>query len=307
MKILSNMQFTSPPTLLASWSGMGNAGLIAVDYVRAMLDARPLAEVEMKPFHIPEFVTVRDGISSLPKVPTATLYGHQDHNLLFFECTGAIPGREGLILARILLDMAHQYGVDHIITTAGFRTGAAHTDPSQVFVTSTSESFLELYKMQGIAPLQDCNIGGGNGVLLGLAAQQQITAAALLGTVPSYVAAMPYPKAAYAIVEKLVHLLQIEIDLQPLASDVEFMENELNVITERIQNNPIEPETEKSESKKHNIPRNVMEKITNLFEKAATDHAAAVELKEELDAWQLYDLYEEKFLGLFGNKDRKKS
>jgi hypothetical protein len=47
-----------------------------------------------------------------------------------------------------------------------------------------------------------------------------------------------------------------------------------------------------------------MEKIESLFVKAKTDRATAGELKLELDRWNLFELYENRFLDLFEDKER---
>jgi len=43
-----------------------------------------------------------------------------------------------------------------------------------------------------------------------------------------------------------------------------------------------------------------------LFKAAEKDISLANKLKEELDHWNVYSEYEDKFLGLFQKKDRKK-
>ena len=42
-----------------------------------------------------------------------------------------------------------------------------------------------------------------------------------------------------------------------------------------------------------------METIENLFEEAKADRNKAYLLKRELDKWNLYELYEDRFLDLF--------
>jgi hypothetical protein len=47
------------------------------------------------------------------------------------------------------------------------------------------------------------------------------------------------------------------------------------------------------------IPEYIMEKIEKLFRDAKTDKTKAPDLKKELDRWDLYELYEDRFLDLF--------
>ena len=48
-----------------------------------------------------------------------------------------------------------------------------------------------------------------------------------------------------------------------------------------------------------------MEKIEHLFEKVKRDKTQAKKLKEELDRWKLYELYEHRFLALFKGKNEE--
>jgi hypothetical protein len=57
-----------------------------------------------------------------------------------------------------------------------------------------------------------------------------------------------------------------------------------------------EPESPPAEKK---IPAYVMEKIEKLFHEARQDKTKAIILKKELDRWDLYKLYEDRFLDLF--------
>jgi hypothetical protein len=52
------------------------------------------------------------------------------------------------------------------------------------------------------------------------------------------------------------------------------------------------------------VPHVVMEKIERLFLDARRNREKATELKRELDRWNIYELYENRFLDLFED-DRK--
>ena len=54
-----------------------------------------------------------------------------------------------------------------------------------------------------------------------------------------------------------------------------------------------------------NLPVSVKEKIEKLFEESRLDITKAKELKVQLDTWNVYKEYEDKFLDLFRkNKDK---
>jgi transcription antitermination factor NusG len=53
------------------------------------------------------------------------------------------------------------------------------------------------------------------------------------------------------------------------------------------------------------LPASVKEKIEKLFSQARTDIAKANELKAELDKWNVYKEYEDRFLDLFKKAEDK--
>jgi hypothetical protein len=78
------------------------------------------------------------------------------------------------------------------------------------------------------------------------------------------------------------------------------MDERMAVIEERVKDvftvEDEEPESMPTEKK---IPGYIMEKIEKLFHEARSDKAKAIMLKKELDRWDLYKLYEDRFLDLF--------
>jgi hypothetical protein len=80
------------------------------------------------------------------------------------------------------------------------------------------------------------------------------------------------------------------------------MDQQLAAIEERIrQLFPSEKETDEEMSgiDEEKVPHYIMDKIEKLFKKAEADRSAAQELKKELDKWNLFELYEDRFLDLF--------
>ena len=50
---------------------------------------------------------------------------------------------------------------------------------------------------------------------------------------------------------------------------------------------------------KDDVPTYIMDRIEKMFKAAGRDHSKAQSLKDELDKWGLYKLYEDRFLDLF--------
>ena len=85
MKVFEDIHFETPPTMFAAWPGMGNVGIIAMDYLRTKLDAKIFAEIDMASFFIPDSIIVKEGIAQLPEIPGAVFYYKQDPSVIMFE------------------------------------------------------------------------------------------------------------------------------------------------------------------------------------------------------------------------------
>ena len=95
-----------------------------------------------------------------------------------------------------------------------------------------------------------------------------------------------------------------------LESSAEEMDQQLASIEERIReffpNVNKEEDAEMSDLDEEKVPHYVMEKIERLFLESKKDRAAASELKKELDRWNLFELYEDRFLDLFKDDPKNK-
>lgn len=88
------------------------------------------------------------------------------------------------------------------------------------------------------------------------------------------------------------------------------MEDEINKLLDYLKlGTPLGPigeeeieKIKKSLSQITKLPASVKEKIDALFSQAKTDISKAKELKLELDKWNVYKEYEDKFLDLFKKK-----
>jgi proteasome assembly chaperone (PAC2) family protein len=306
MKILEQITFKGPPTVLAAWPGMGNVGLITVDYLRRKLDAKIFAEIDMSPFFIPDSIIVKDGIAQFPEIPTAVFYYCNDPDLIIFESNAQIAGKEGILIIKTILDVISPYPVRNIFTFAAFAQPMSFQDDSQVLVTCNIPLFLLELQNNGLTPMPDGFIAGLNGLLLGVAASRQIESACLLGTIPGYAINLSYPKASLELIKAITRFLKIGIDITELVEGVDTISQQFAMIEERIKefvpNVNKEEDEEISEIEDEKVPHYVMEKIEKMFQDASKNREFANELKKELDRWNLFELYENRFLDLFEEK-----
>lgn len=302
MKVLHNVSFSTPPVMLAAWPGMGNVGLIAMDFLRRHLNASLFAEMDMSPYFIPDSIIVKEGIAQLPEIPSSIFHYSTDPDLIIFESNAQVGGKDGITIIKTILDIARQYKVSRIFTAAALAQPMSYQATSDVLIACSSNAHLESIKHFGVVPMPDGYIAGLNGLLLGVAASRGLDAACLLATMPSYAANMPYPKASLEVVKVFAKIFSLELDYAELSASVSEMSQQLAAIEERIkQLFPAEKEQdqEMSQIDEEKVPHYIMDKIEKLFNKAGKDRSAAQELKKELDKWHLFELYEDRFLDLF--------
>ncbi|MDR0304411.1 MAG: PAC2 family protein [Chitinispirillales bacterium] len=313
MRIFENVKFDTSPILIAAWPGIGNVGIMTANYIREKIGAYPFAEIDMKPYFVPELVVVNDGIADFPKPPASIIYYKRNPDLLVFESNVQITGRDGLAIAKSLIRLAAYARVKRLYTLAALPVNTTHKVESQIYGAFTEKNVLEEFERKSVIPLTEGCIAGHNGLLLGLAKEYNIEAGCFLGTVPVFAANTYYPKASLKIIELFEDLLEIEIDKTSIKEKIMLVNEHFNSIEDKIKEFPyriLQPETnvsnpiddilsDNSLNGDEPIPEAIMEKIERLFQDAANDRNKAVVLKKELDRWNVYELYEDRFLKLF--------
>ncbi|MBD3392904.1 MAG: hypothetical protein GF418_12430 [Chitinivibrionales bacterium] len=310
MKMFEEISFETTPLMFAAWPGMGNVGLIAMDYLRRKLEARLFAEIDMSPFFIPDSIIVKDGRAQLPEIPSSVFHYHKNPDVIVFESNAQVGGRDGISIIRIILDVAKQFRVPRIYTAAAFAKPMSHSTDSEVLCACNNDGLLNVLKEHDVVPMPDGYIAGLNGLMLGIAASSNIEAACFLGTIPSYASNLSYPKASLQIVRTMARLLSMDLDLSELEESVGTTERQLSAIEERIREyfpsvTEKEPQAVETDVNDDEVPKYIMDKIERLFERVKQDKSKANELKDELVRWNLYDLYEHRFLDLFKDERSK--
>ena len=126
---------------------------------------------------------------------------------------------------------------------------------------------------------------------------------------PLYTIQIENPKASQAVLGVFARVFDLRLDLAGLTEQAHAMEAEINKLLEYLktgtpgQPGPIgEDEIEKIKkalSQLTKLPASVKERIEKLFSEAKVDLKKAHELKAELDKWNVYKEYEDRFLDLF--------
>lgn len=297
--------------MLAGWPGMGNVGVGAIDYLRRKLDAQPFAEVDMQAYFTADAVVVEEGVARLPDAPTHIFYAVPDLELIIFQSEAQIGGTPGIELMQHILDLGETCGIETILTCASYIMPVSHKEQAQVLGVANNVNFRDRLQPYGVEVLQQGLVSGLNGLLLGFAAERDLNAACLMGTMPQYAATIPNPKASREIVRVLERFLNCKVEMDEIDEAVDKMEHTMEDIESQIHKAfssmelDHEGELEIEGVEEDKVPQYVMERIESLFmevqEQPSQDRfrVKANLLKKELDRWNLYHFYEDRFLDLF--------
>ncbi len=288
------------PVMIVGWPGMGNVALNAVDYVRGKLGARLFAELDTEGVYLADSVIVDKGIAKIPETPRNLFFYRKNPPIIFLEGQAQFSGAAGSSLMNKVLDLAEKFKVRRILTGAAFPASVSYSQRSKVYVAANRVSLLRYFTGHGLKTLNAGQISGLNGLMLGFAQSREIEAACLLATIPQYAVSLPNPRASRAIVEVICSILGITVDLTELDGAVSEMDGKMAAIEDKMKELfPVSEPQQTIDTRSSKIPSYVMEKIERLFKEAKKERKKAYQLKQELDRWDLYEFYEDRFLDLF--------
>lgn len=298
---------------IAAWPGMGNVALGAVDYFRRMMSAKPFAEIDLSYLFSPDMIAVNNGLIELPELPKNYFYYTENPPIIFFESDIQLGGIGAMSLLNAILDFVSNYGVKRVFTGAAYSLPITHQANSELYGVVNTDSLKNYIEGLGVRPMAEGQISGLNGLLLGYALKRKMDTICLLATMPLYAVNLPNPKASKAIVEKLSQIFSVNVDMVEIDAAIVEMSSKMDVIAESIKDifpgfmqgeTQIENKVEEGRiiNEEDKIPSHVLGRIEKLFHEAQKDKKKAYLLKAELDRWNLYKLYEDRFLNLFREK-----
>lgn len=296
------------PWLVAAWPGMGNVAVNAGVYLLAKMNMTVLADFDASEFFDVPQVEVKGGIVQPGRQPRNRFFLWQDpkqqRDIVVLLGEGQ-PSVGLYAFCRRIVAHARQLGVERIMTFAAMATPMRLDHPSRVFGAATDEAGLGELKRLELEILNDGQIGGLNGVLLGAAAESGLPGVCLLGEMPHILTRLPFPKASQAILQTFTTMTGVELDFTALTQQVEAMDQQLGELLSQVEKaygSPIQTEEEEyrpEPAEEERLSAADQKRIEGLFEQAATDRSKAFELKQELDRLGVFKEYEDRFLDLF--------
>jgi len=307
------------PYLVVAWPGMGDVAFKAANYLVEHLKAEELASIDPEGFFYLTGSVIASGILETPQLPESKFYFWKNkagkNDLIIFLSNAQPDLSKADKYSQEILNLAKKFQVETVVSFASIPQAIEHTQDSHVWFAATDQKIKENLKKYNFSALEDGQISGMNGLFLTLAKKTGLKGFCLLGDIPLYTIQIENPKASAAVLDGLGKILNIQIDVQPLKEQALAMENEIDKLLDFLklgthgQSAPIgEEEVElikKTLSQLTKLPASVKEKIEKLFEESKSNIAKANELKVELDKWNVYKEYEDRFLDLFRKSQDK--
>src|SRR5919109_4753771 len=199
----------------AGWNDAASAATTALESVAASIDSEVVARIDPEEFY--DFQVNRPTIRLIEGQtrhidwPSNTLLAarvpaaERDLALL----SGIEPNLRWRTFAEAILSIAQRLGVEMVVTLGALLADVAHTRPVPITGLASDP---ELVERLGLSRSNYEGPTGIVGVLHDACRQHEIASASLWAAVPHYVAAVPNPKAALALLRRLEGLTGIALE-----------------------------------------------------------------------------------------------
>jgi uncharacterized protein len=308
------------PIFIAAWPGMGEVAYRSALFLKEVLNFKIFAKLEAQDFFKPAAVFVEKGVVEKPKVPAGFFYYYKAKGapeIILFLGEAQPPLEHAEALSQAIVTFIKKYKAKFIFTFAAKPEPIDHKSSSSVWIAATHSDVIESFEPYKLKVLKEGQISGLNGIVLGTAKEMGLRGACLLGEIPFYTVQIENPKAIVSILEVVGKYLKLNLNLSSIADRSKFIEGEIEKLLLYLKGeaSPAGPsplnEDDVDKIKKDlaaytKLPQSAREVIESLFKKAAKDITVASQLKSQLDHWNVYKEYEDRFLDLFRKKGKQK-
>jgi proteasome assembly chaperone (PAC2) family protein len=243
------------PLLIAAFSGWNDAAeaaTTAARYLATSFNAKKFAEIESEEFYhfglSRPYVRFKEGSETEREIiwPTTEFSIAQSPDLERDVIVGVAtePHLRWRTYCSAILDLAQRCEATLVVTLGALLAEVPHTRPVRLSGGATDP---ELAKLLGVKPTRYEGPTGIVGVLNTLCRERGLATASVWANVPHYISGIENPKAALALVRRVLLLLRTELDLSDLDEAGRQFDQNLSEIV--AQNEKIAGYVRKLESK----------------------------------------------------------
>jgi len=252
-----------PPTLrspilvaaFAGWNDAASAATTALDSVADALEAERIAELDPEDFY--DFQVTRptirltDGETREVDWPLNSFFAARaptaDRDLVLLA--GIEPNMRWRTFAGAVLEAAERLDIEMVITLGALLADVPHTRPVPITGLATDPDLVERLNLQRSSYEGPTGIVG---IVHDACRRRGLTSASLWAAVPHYVAAVPNPKAALALLRRLEQFTGIAIEASELEDAMDRFETQVD---RAVASNPeIEELVRRLESEQDDAP-----------------------------------------------------
>jgi proteasome assembly chaperone (PAC2) family protein len=215
----------------AGWNDAASAATTAIEAVAAALDSEVVARLDPEDFY--DFQVNRPTIRLVEgrtrhidwpanTMVTAIAPGAERDLILM---SGVEPNLRWRSYSTAILDAAQRMGVEMLVSLGALIADVAHTRPVPITGLATDQELVEKLN------LSRSNYEGPTGivgVLHDQCRERGISSASLWAAIPHYVAAVPNPKAALALLRRLEGMTGIAIEASELEDAMDRFESQID-------------------------------------------------------------------------------
>jgi len=313
------------PYLIVGWPGMGEVAFKAVSFLVEQLSAQEFAYLESKEYFYYTGSDIQNGILKLPDLPFNKFFYWKNahsksnidqsrHDLIMFLSNAQPDLSRYEEYTKAIFSILKIFSIKMVISFAAMPMTIDHHQMPRVWFSATDQKLKEFLLKYNLNMMSEGQISGMNGLFLGLAKEKKLRGFSLLGEIPFYTVQIENPAASQAILEVLCKIINLPLDLKPLQQQSELMRQQIEQLIDYFKSSisspsPIGEEDieriKKSLSQYTKLPDSVRQNIERLFEQAKKDISQASILKRELDKWNVFKEYEDRFLDLFKKPPEK--
>ncbi len=299
------------PYFIAAWPGMGQVAFNAVKHILESLQFTEFAHINSEDIFYPTHITIANSTINSQETPFNKFYYWKNklgqNDLLVFLSNAQPDLARSKEYCNNIVSLAKDLNAKLMFTFASMPLPIDHIQKPGIWITATEKRLLNDFKKFHFKTLTEGKISGMNGLILSKGKEIGIDGVCILAEIPIYTIQIDNPKASASALEAFCSIVNISIDIAGLSKHADEVEEEINKLVDYLKN-AVQPEPIEEEeidnirnvlSSKTRVPNSAIERIEQLFSHAKKDITKATELKKELDKWNIYKDYEDRFLDLF--------